>query len=268
MPRIGLGYRRELAEWIATRPAEVDCLEVTAEHFFDGGHDRLRALTDTYPLFVHGLGLSLGTPGPLDAATLAHFTTVAEAAQPEWVSEHIAFTGSAEVDLGHLNPVPPTTDQLRVLVEHVRTLASATGCAVILENVTTQIRLTGDMSETEFINRLCSEAECGLLLDVTNLYINAKNHGFDPVGWLHELQPESIRQLHVIGYAQRDGRYYDTHAAPIQDDLLELISDVCGYADVAAVTLEWDAAFPDEDVLVNELHKLQEVCRERSVAIH
>ncbi len=268
MAWIGVGYRRELAGWIASSPPEVQCLEMTAEHFFDGGHDRLRALAGRYPLFVHGLGLSLGTPGPLDRETLDDFTAVVEAAQPEWVSEHIALTRSAQVDLGHLNPVPPTADNLQLFVDHVRELSAATGCEVILENITTHIQLAGEMSETEFINRLCEQAGCGLLLDVTNLYINARNHRFDPVGWLHELTPELIRQLHVIGYSYRDGRYYDTHAAPIQDDLLELIAEVCTYANVEAVTLEWDADFSGEDVIANELRKLKEVCNGHCVSEH
>jgi len=256
----GLGYRRELARWIESDPAEVECLEITAEHFFDGGHDRLRALSVRYPLFVHGLGLSFGTPGPLDTDTLENFAAVARASQPEWVSEHIAMTRSAEVDLGHLNPVPPTADTLAVFVDHVRELAAATGRDVILENITTHIQLTGEMSETEFINRLCDQSGCGLLLDVTNLYINARNHQFDPVAWLHELSPGVVRQLHVVGYAYRDGRYYDTHSAPIQEDLLELIAAVCEYSSPQAVTLEWDADFPDPEVIGAELRKLKEVC--------
>lgn len=268
MTLIGVGYRRELAGWIDSSPAEIQCLEITAEHFFDGGHDRLGALADRYPLFVHGLGLSLGTPGPLDRETLEQFTAIVESAQPKWVSEHIALTRSAEVDLGHLNPVAPTAGNLQLFADHVRELSSATGRDVILENITTHIQLSGEMSETAFINRLCEQARCGLLLDVTNLFINARNHQFDAVAWLHELQPELIRQLHVIGYAYRNGRYYDTHAVPLQDDLLELIAEVCGYANVEAVTLEWDAEFPSESVIAGELHKLQEVCSGHCVSDH
>lgn len=260
MAWIGLGYRRELARWITSAAAEIDCLEITAEHFFDGGHERLRALSAEFSLFVHGLGLSLGTPGSLDAETLASFAAVVRAAQPEWVSEHIAMTRSAEVDLGHLNPVPPTESNLALFVDHVRELSEATGCEVILENITTHVRLTGEMSETEFINRLCEQAGCGLLLDVTNLYVNARNHRFDPVAWLHELSPAIVRQLHVVGYGFRDGRYFDTHAAPLQEDLLELIAEVCAHAAPRAVTLEWDADFPSEDVIADELRKLKEVC--------
>ncbi len=120
---VGLGYRRELAQWIGARPPEVGCLEITAEHFFEGGADHLRTLAQDFPLFVHGLGLSLGTPGTLDEETLARFEQVVEWAQPEWISEHIAFTRSSEVDLGHLNPIQPTREMLGVVAEQWAVLA-------------------------------------------------------------------------------------------------------------------------------------------------
>src|SRR5204862_4112506 len=104
------GYRRELARWIAARPAEIGCLEITAEHFFDRDLGELRELRGGYPLFVHGLGLSLGTPGPMDRATLEAYARVVAAADPLYVTEHVAFTRTTEVDLGHLNPVAPTLE--------------------------------------------------------------------------------------------------------------------------------------------------------------
>lgn len=103
-PLIGVGYRAGLKAWIDANPPEIQCLELTAEHFFDGpAEDQLVSLRARYPLFVHGLGLSLGTPGPPDRDTLNQFCRVVEVADPEWISEHVAFTRSHDVDLGHLN---------------------------------------------------------------------------------------------------------------------------------------------------------------------
>ena len=89
---IGVGYRRELAPWLDTQPRGVHGLEITAEHFYDGGEERLLKLARRYALFVHGLGLSLGTPGPLDAERVRQFARVAQAADARWISEHVAFT--------------------------------------------------------------------------------------------------------------------------------------------------------------------------------
>jgi len=271
VPLIGLGYRQPLAEWISTCPSEVHCLEITAEHFFDHGQARLEWLSENYPLYVHGLGLSLGTPGPLDAETLDQFAQVASIANPDWISEHVAFTRSAEVDLGHLNPVAPTERSLQTLVDHARELMDRCQKPLILENVTSFLRLEGALSEPEFLNRLCDQAGCGVLLDVTNLLINARNHDFDELAWLQELDPRHIRQLHVVGYSQRGGVWHDNHGAAIQDELFQLIAEVVQRTFVRAVIVERDMNFPPTDELRLELSRLEDVCataRQRSVHQH
>jgi uncharacterized protein (UPF0276 family) len=260
VPLIGLGYRQPLAEWVSTCPPEVHCLEITAEHFFDHGQARLEWLSQNYPLYVHGLGLSLGTPGPLDPNTLDQFAKVVDIANPDWISEHVAFTRSAEVDLGHLNPVSPTERSLQILVDHARELMDRCQKPLILENVTSFLRLSGDLSEPEFLNRLCDQAGCGLLLDVTNLLINARNHKFDELAWLRELDPRHIRQLHAVGYSQRDEVWHDNHGAAIQDDLFQLISEVARTTSVDAVIVERDTNFPPTEELRRELSRLEDIC--------
>lgn len=256
-PRIGMGYRAGLQAWIDANPPEIQCLELTAEHFFDGhAEDQLLSLRARYPLFVHGLGLSLGTPGPPDCETLNQFCRVVELSDPEWISEHVAFTRSHDVDLGHLNPVAPTEASLAVLVKNVRRLSDRCAKPVILENVTTFLQISGDMRETEFLNQLCEQADCGLLLDVTNLWINSRNHHFDPLPWLQELNPDHIVQLHVVGYSVKDGIYYDRHADPIQDELYDLVREVLEHAAVRAIVIERDVDLPPPAALAGELTRL------------
>lgn len=256
---VGIGYRRPLGAWIAGRPPEVDCLEVTAEHYFEGGLDRLRALRRAYPLFVHGLGLSLGTPGPLDPDWIDRFTRVVEAAEPEWISEHVAFTRAGGIDLGHLNPVRRTPETLRLLVDHAREIADRCRRRLILENIATHLPLPGGMPEPEFLNRLCDAAGCGLLLDVTNLFVNARNEGTDPVRWLDELEPRNVVQLHVVGYTRRDGRWHDEHAEPVQRDLLDLVRETLARTSPRAVILERDENFPEVSELASDLEGLRAV---------
>lgn len=256
--RVGVGYRREMRPWIQTNPRGVDCLEITAEHFV--GHERpLSELRKNYRLFVHGLGLSLGTPGKLDSKRLTQFVQVVRAADPEWVSEHVAFTRTPEIDLGHLNPIPPTRGALRVIAEHAREVAERCEKPILLENVTSYVRLEGELSETDFLNELCEQANCGLLLDVTNLFINSRNHGFDPVAWLHELEPKRIQQLHIVGYAREGNRYTDTHSAPVQEELVELAKEVVSYAPVDSVILERDEDIPQIAELEAEVVKLERI---------
>jgi uncharacterized protein (UPF0276 family) len=251
---IGVGYRRELHEWIATRP--VDCLEITAEHFYGRHEAVLKELSRQFRLFVHGLGLSFGTPGELDPERLKRFARVVDIAQPEWISEHIAFTRTAEVDLGHLNPVRPTSAMVRTIAAHAREVAERCGRPIILENITSHLRIEGELSETDFINSVCETADCGVLLDVTNLFINSRNHHFDPLDWLNNIHLARIVQLHIVGYTIENGRYTDGHAQPIQDELLALARSVTEYAPVQAVILERDTDFPTAAAMDEELAKL------------
>jgi uncharacterized protein (UPF0276 family) len=255
---IGVGYRRELHEWIAART--VECLEITAEHFYGRDESLLGELSRRSCLFVHGLRLSLGTPGELDSERLNRFARVVEIARPEWISEHIAFTRTAEVDLGHLNPVQPTRAVARTIAAHARQVAERCGRPMILENITSHLRIEGELSETDFLNAVCEQADCGLLLDATNLLINSRNHGFDPLEWLKEIPPARIKQLHIVGYTVENGRYSDGYSQPIQDDLIELARAVVEYAHVGAVILERDANFPGAAAMDDELAKVAKIC--------
>lgn len=256
---VGVGYRHPLHDWISTHPPELECLEITAEHFFDGEFGGLRDLSLEFPLFVHGLGLSIGTPGPLDLAYLEDFRRVAQAARAQWVSEHIAFTKSSEVDLGHLNPIVPNQSNLDLLVDHAKQVMDFCACPLVLENITSHIQLKGGLSEVNFLNELCHRSGCGLLLDVTNLFINGKNHGFDPSKWLADIAPESIVQLHVVGYRRRENKWIDSHGDSIQPDLWELIQMVSAHARPKAVIIERDIDFPVKAQIEQELKTLKSI---------
>lgn len=257
---MGLGFRQPFTDWVLTQPDAIDCLEVTAEHFFDGGEELLVRLRELYPLSVHGLGLSLGTPGPLDEQTLCEFQRVVELADARWTSEHIAFTRTDKVDLGHLNPVPFTEDSLKTLIDHAREVMDRCQKPLLLENITSYLLVPEQLEETDFINRLCQSSGVGLLLDVTNLFINSRNHSFDPIDWLHQIAPESIRQIHIVGYSFSEGVWHDRHCEPIQDELLELAATVIAYAPVESVIVERDGAFPTMSQMRCELRRLEEIC--------
>lgn len=258
MRRIGIGYRRPLDAWLSANQNLVNCLEITAEHFFDGGEAKLRQLAANWPIYVHGLGLSLATPGPLPRKLLRQFSRVARVADATWVSEHIAFTRTSEVDLGHLNAAPLTELSLATVAEHAAELRETCGRQVLLENVTSDLRIEGNYRETEFLNRLCDRARCGLLLDVTNLWINSRNHGFDPLLWLDELDPHSIVQLHVVGYTRRGERYLDFHADPIQQEVMDLVAEVVDRSPVQAIILERDERLEATDEIAKDLEQLHQ----------
>ena len=115
---IGLGHRPSLAGWLAAGVPDVECLELTAEHFFEAPDDTIAVIGARYPCSVHGLGLSLGTPGPLDTDVLGRYTRVTRLSGARWATEHVAFTRVGGIDLGHLNPIAPTHDNLTLLADH------------------------------------------------------------------------------------------------------------------------------------------------------
>lgn len=254
---VGVGYRPQISSWVMSRPPQIKCIEITAEHFFDEDDQLLSTLTADIPCYVHGLGLSLGTPGPLDQKTFEQFAKVVDIAKPEWISEHVSFTRTDEVDLGHLNPIRPSAENVKVVADHAAEVADRCGRPIVLENITTYLRLDGDLAETEFLNRVCDRAKCGLLLDVTNLFINSKNHSFDAHKWLYELDLNHIIQLHVVGYSVENGGWHDYHCEPLQEDLCDLVRAVVDYAPVRSIILERDGKFPPTEELVGELNKLE-----------
>lgn len=260
VPLVGLGYRPPIADWLLQKPEVVDCVEVTAEHFFAGGDSELAALGAMYPVSVHGLGLSLGTPGGLDTETLRQFKRVADRADARWISEHLAFTKTGDVDLGHLNPIPLNQRSLQTMIEHSRQLIDYCQRPLLLENITSQLRLPEEIAEADFINLLCDKSGAGLLLDVTNLFINSRNHRFDPVQWLEQIEPAVIRQIHLVGYSYSDGVWHDRHNSMIQEELFDLAETVIRYAPVEAVIIERDGCFPELPALEQELQRLEAVC--------
>jgi uncharacterized protein (UPF0276 family) len=203
------------------------------------------------------LGLSLGSPGPLDEHLLDLFAGVVKDANPLWISDHLSFTRTSEIEFGHFNPICPNRENVGLIADHVREVVETCGKPLLLENITTSLRVRGSLSETEFLNRVCEAADCGLLLDVTNLFVNSRNHDFDPYSWLHDIDSHRIAQLHVVGYEHSNARWHDTHREGIQSDLWELIHTTLEYASVQAAIIERDENFPKVDEFERELQLLK-----------
>jgi uncharacterized protein (UPF0276 family) len=264
--RAGLAYRPALASWIESRPRPLEFLEINAEDFYKGGVGRLPVLAATYPLLVHGSRISLGTPGPLDRGELEWFAAIVEVARPLWISEHLGFRRTAEVDLAHVNPIPLTRDTLSLVADHCREVMERCRRRLLVENITSHLRIRGTLSEPEFLNRLCAETGCGVLLDLGSLLVNARNHAFEPRDWLRGLEPRHVVQLHVGAYAREGDRWSDPHASRIQEDLWDLVEEVMDFAPVQAVILERDASFPPVAELEEELRRARTIAGRRARA--
>ncbi len=254
---LGLGVRSAFWPPIVAGTLPLDFVEVTAEHFFED--DTPLARLGDIPVAVHSLSMSLGSPEPLEEEYLSRVSTVAQRANAVCVSDHLAFTRVRGIDLGHLNPIPLTPDMFERVCAKVNRVQQFMGRPMMLENITTHLQLADPLDEAVFLSALASATGCSILLDITNLYVNARNSGFDPAEYLGRLDLGQVGQIHLVGYSERNGRLHDEHARPVQQELLALLAAVLTRRPDIGVLLEWDRNQPNEAALARELSRVREV---------
>jgi hypothetical protein len=259
LPRlgVGVGFREQFRADLFLRRAEIDFLEITADHYLDATAAKLaelELLKQHFPLVPHGLNLSLGSAEGLDEKYLEKLAALIENVQPAWFSEHVCFTKSGGVDIGHLAPLAFTRESLSVLKRNIRRVREFIRTPLILENITYMVRFPfSEMDEAEFISELVEETDCGLLLDVTNLYINSVNHGYDWREFLAKLPAERIVQLHFVGSHRHGNVLIDGHADKTEDEIWNVFRAVCVNSDVKGAILERDENFPPFAEILAEL---------------
>ncbi len=257
---LGIGWRPELALAIERRET-LGFIEVTAENIqLDDIPPALtRMVTRGVPVIVHGLSLSLGGAERPDPRRLDHLARVAERLNARLVSEHLAFVRADGLEAGHLLPVPRTREALEVIVDNVAWAKSLLPFPLALENIATLVEWPGaEMDEASFLAELLGRTDTGLLFDVSNMYANARNGGWDPVSALARLPLDRLAYVHVAGGTVRDDLYHDTHAHPIGAGPLAFLEELCSRIEPPGVMLERDDAFPRGDELDAELEAIQQ----------
>ena len=266
---VGLGFRPNFRAELFLHQDKVDFLEITADHYIDSTPQKLaelELLKQHFPLIPHGLSLSLGSAEGVDEIYLEKFAELVENVEPDWFSEHICFTKSGGVDIGHLSPLPFTHESVNVLVRNIKHVKSVIKTPLILENVTYMFRYpNAEMDEAEFLRRVLDETDCGLLLDVTNLYINSVNHGYDWREFLDNLPMERVVQLHFVGGHKHENLLIDSHSEKTQTEIWNVFREVCQRADVKGAILERDENFPPFDELIEELEFARNIFKTNSM---
>jgi uncharacterized protein (UPF0276 family) len=267
---IGIGYREQFRADLFLYQTEVDFLEITADHYFDASIrklEELELLKQHFQLIPHGLNLSLGSAEGIDENYLEKFARLVDLVKPAWFSDHICFTRSGGKEIGHLAPVPYTNEAVKVFIKNISGVKARIDTPLILENITyTNCFPSSEMSESEFITRILEETDCGLLLDITNLYINSKNLGFDWREFLDQLPMERIVQLHFVGTHKHNNRLIDAHAHKTDAEIWDVFREVCSRTNVKGAILERDENFPPFAEILDELKTAKEILKNPNFA--
>ena len=248
---IGLGLRTVHYAHILEHEPIVAWFEILSENFMQTEGRPLYFLdqiAERYPIVMHGVSLSIGSSDPLDRAYLAELKSLRERTGARWVSDHLCWTGVSKKNTHDLLPMPYTEEALRHVVSRVRAVSDILGTPIALENPSTYAEFSGSsMKEWEFLARLAEEADCAILLDVNNVYVSAKNHGFDPMTYLDAIPWDRVVQFHVAGHTDHGTHAIDTHIGPVADPVWKLLGVAYARSGGASVLLEWDAQIPSFD---------------------
>lgn len=259
----GLGLRRALMGPLASEPESTpDFLEVAPENWVRmGGRLRrdFRAFTERYPFVTHGLSLSLGGPSPLDFGLLGEIRDFLDEFNVRAYTEHLSYCS----DHGHLYdlmPIPFTEEAVHYVADRIRQVQDFLGRRIGIENVSYYAAPRQEMSELDFLRAVLEEADCGLLLDVNNIYVNSINHGYDPADFLSALPGDRIMYMHVAGhFDEAEDLKVDTHGADVIDPVWRLLERAYERFGVLPTLLERDFNFPPLPELMGEVNRIREM---------
>ncbi|AUO26437.1 DUF692 domain-containing protein [Pseudomonas sp. D8002] len=259
----GLGLRSEYYQQILEQSPAVDWFEVISENYLVQGGKALYyldAIAERYPLVMHGVSLSIGGPHALDTDYLKQLKQLSERIRPAWISDHLCWSRGNAHQLHDLLPLPYTEESLYHVAARVRQVQDVLQRPFVLENVSSYVRSKADeFTEWEFLNALTHLTGCQLLLDVNNVYVSSRNHGFDAWEFIRNLPPESIRQLHLAGHMDYGDYVIDTHDHPVCDPVWALYQRTLEHLGPVSTLLERDDHFPPFQELLDELNKAREL---------
>jgi len=257
---VGINYKSAINKDIFTHIEALDFLEIYTKKFFIKSNDfTLDNILKKIPIVLHGLDLSIGTYDEISLHYLQQLTEVINTIQFEWFSDHIAFTHDEVIEVGHLMPVAFNHRSKDNIVKKAKQIQQLSKKLFLLENITYYYPMPEQtMHEAEFMSAIINEADCGLLLDINNLYINAMNHQYDPYEFIHQLPLNRVCEIHLAGGAYKEGMLVDTHSHDIKKEVWELYDYACRYCPVSGVIIERDAN-------INFKNLMQEVAIAREI---
>jgi uncharacterized protein len=261
----GLGLRVEHYESVLADRPPVDWLEVLTENYLvPGGKplDYLMRIRERYPVAMHGVSLSIGSSAPLDREYLRQVASLAARVEPEWISDHLCWTGVAGRNTHDLLPLPYTEAALEHVAARVREVQDILGRRILLENVSSYVTFRDSaLTEWQFLAAIAERADCLILLDVNNIYVSAVNHEFDPFEYLNAIPVERVQQIHLAGHEDHGSYLVDTHDHAVCDPVWELYAAALRRCGPVSTMIERDDHIPPLAELCAELTQARAVAQ-------
>ena len=270
---VGIGFRRDLADVIIEKKHfEPAFIEMAPENWIEmGGYwkKKLDAAAEKFPITCHGLSLSIGSPEDLDYEFLKKLKTFLQQYQVKIFSEHLSYTKSQNAHLYDLLPIPFREDAVKHVASRIKEVQEILERKIAIENVSYYTPVAAEMSEVEFISNIVKEADCQLLLDVNNVYVNAFNHRYNPKQFIGQLPLDRVAYIHMAGHEQVEpDLIIDTHGQPIIEKVYELFEWTIGQMKPVPVLLERDYNFSDVPQLSRELSLLEQITSKKWEVYH
>ena len=248
---IGVGLRKDHFNHILEHWPAVDWFEIVSENFMATEGNPLHVLdqiAERYPIVMHGVSLSIGSTDPIDFDYLKKLKSLADRIDVVWLGDHVCWTGVAGLNGHDLYPMPYNEQTLKFFVERVRMVQDYLERPLILENPSTYLTFVcSTMPEEEFLARMAADADCGLLLDVNNVYVTCRNHNLDPYEYLDVIPYDRVVQIHLAGHTDKGSHCIDTHDGQVIEPVWDLYRDALRRGGNIATLLEWDAKIPSFD---------------------
>lgn len=256
----GIGLRGPHYKDVLDQMPAVAFLEVHSENYFGHGgapHRYLESIRADYPLSFHGVGLSLGSTDALNSTHLERLRSLIDYYQPSLVSEHLSWSSVGGRFLNDLLPLPYTEEAAAHIAERIMRVQDFLGRQLLVENVSCYLEFEHSaLSEWEFVNTVAQAADCGILLDINNVYVNACNHGFAAGDFLNGVCAHRVAELHLAGHTRNDfdggSILIDTHNARVCDAVWDLYRDAVSRLGPLPTLIEWDSDLPELAVLLEE----------------
>ena len=259
----GLGLRPTHYESILNGSPAIDWFEIISENYLvPGGKplyylDRIR---ERYPLAMHGVSLSIGAQDALNREYLKQLRALAERIEPEWISDHLCWTGAHGLNAHDLLPLPYTEEALRHVVARVEEVQDFLGRRILLENVSSYVTYPeSEISEWEFLREIAGRADCLILLDINNIHVSSVNHEFDPRTYINAIPVDRVWQFHLAGHRNHGDYIIDTHDEPVIDPVWELYAQAVRRFGRVSTMIERDDNIPPLPELLSELDHARQI---------